>query len=107
MLMRPLVLVWALCILFHPLSTEPGRAQEPRPRLVAQTGHAASINAVAASADGRKLVTGSSDGTARLWEMATGKEVRTFQGHTDSVTCVTLSKNGKVLVTGSYDRSVR
>jgi hypothetical protein len=34
---------------------------------------------VAVSADGRKVVTGSHDMTAILWDAATGKKLKTFQ----------------------------
>ncbi len=36
---------------------------------------------VAFSPDGRTLATGSEDKTARLWEVATGKEIATLRGH--------------------------
>jgi WD40 repeat protein len=85
----------------------PSRSQETSPRLIVQTGHASSVDAAAVSADGKWLVTGGGDGTARLWEMASGLVVRVFRGHTDSVTSVALSPNGKWLATASHDRTVR
>jgi WD40 repeat protein len=42
------------------------------------TGHSGEINSVAFSADGRIALSGSDDGTAKLWEIATGKEIRTY-----------------------------
>src|SRR5947209_874378 len=36
---------------------------------------------VAFSRDGRQVVTGSNDHTARVWDLATGKEVQRFMGH--------------------------
>src|SRR5207249_5471 len=47
------------------------------------------------------LVTGCQDGVARLWETATGREIRSFIGHKDSVNAVALSGDGKWLATGS------
>lgn len=49
-------------------------------RVVFQTGHASTISAVALSEDGRFIVTGSGDETAKLWDVASGQEVRTFTG---------------------------
>lgn len=49
-------------------------------RVVFQTGHASTIGAVALSEDGRFIVTGSGDETAKLWDVASGQEVRTFTG---------------------------
>src|SRR5262249_31973592 len=40
-------------------------------------GHTAPVTALAYSADGRFVVSGSEDKTARLWEVATGKVVHT------------------------------
>ena len=45
--------------------------------------------------DGRRLLTGSWDKTARLWDVATGQEVRTLTGHRDSVWGVALSADGR------------
>ena len=59
-----------------------------------QTGHASEIMSVALSGDGRYVVTGSVDNTAILWEVATGKNIRTFEGHTSVVSCVALSRDG-------------
>jgi WD40 repeat protein len=41
-----------------------------------------SVNSVAFSPDGRLLASGSDDSTIKLWEVATGREVRTLSGHT-------------------------
>ena len=48
-------------------------------------GHAGMVSDVAFSPDGRVIVTGSYDGTARTWEVATGTPLRTFTGHADAV----------------------
>jgi WD40 repeat protein len=43
----------------------------------------------------------------RLWELATGKEVRRFTGHEDSVWSVAVTPDGKYVVSGSGDKTVR
>ena len=55
------------------------------PELVVNKGHSDSVTSVAFSPDGRYVVTGSGDHTAKLWEAATGKELRTFGGHSSGV----------------------
>jgi len=81
--------------------------------LVAQLGHSVPISSVALSGDGKWLVTGSLDNTARLWEVATGREVRAFQGpskagsFTTAVSSVSMSSDSKLLVTGSLDNTAR
>lgn len=57
-------------------------------------GHTDSVNDVAFSSDGTLIATGSSDGTARLWDSATGKEVRQLLGHTGAVYAVAFSPDG-------------
>jgi WD40 repeat protein len=47
-------------------------AGTPEPRLL--TGHASRVNAVAVWADGQTAVSGSSDGTVRMWDLAAGRE---------------------------------
>src|SRR5262249_26022113 len=42
-------------------------------------GHESSVLGVAFSPDGTRLATGSRDGVAKVWDVATGRELRTFQ----------------------------
>jgi WD40 repeat protein len=62
---------------------------------------------VAFAPDGKTVVTSSADRTARLWDVATGKESRVFTGHTDTVLSVTFATDGRTVVTGSVDNTVR
>ena len=50
-----------------------------------QIGHASDVTAAAFSPDGRTALSGSGDKTLKLWDVATGQELRTFTGHTGSV----------------------
>ena len=43
---------------------------------------------MAASEPDRELYTGSSDGTARSWNVETGQALRVFEGHQAPVTCM-------------------
>ena len=78
-----------------------------RPRLAAQLGHAGRVNAVVYSPDGRWLLTGSNDGTARLWDAASGRELRSLKGYTSAVMSVAFSPDGKRLASGSADNTVK
>ncbi|MBI3482064.1 MAG: WD40 repeat domain-containing protein, partial [Bacteroidetes bacterium] len=74
---------------------------------VIQRGHELAVVAVAVSPDSNYVVTGSRDKSAKLWELSTGREVRSFLGHDYSVTSVDISSNGKYLLTGSNDETVK
>ncbi|MGA9773120.1 MAG: hypothetical protein WBV94_29085 [Blastocatellia bacterium] len=54
-------------------------------------GHLSSVFSVAFSPDGKYMLTGSWDKTARLWDVKTGIEERRFEGHSDMVSSVTVS----------------
>lgn len=49
-------------------------------QVVLQTGHSAQLSAVAVSADGRYMLSGALDETAKLWDVASGQEIRTITG---------------------------
>ncbi|MFZ1681760.1 MAG: hypothetical protein WAT70_12150, partial [Rhizobiaceae bacterium] len=70
-------------------------------------GHDGSVTAAAFSPDGRTVLTGSWDNTARLWEAATGKELRRFEGHENWVTAAAFSPDGRTVLTGSWDNTAR
>ena len=53
------------------------------------------------------MLTGGNDGTARLWDTATGAEIRYFEGHGAPVTSVVFSPDGAMLLTGSDDGVIR
>ena len=57
--------------------------------------------------DGRHVVSGSDDKTVRLWDLATGQEVRRFTGHQSSVRSVAVTPDGRYVVSGSLDKTVR
>jgi WD40 repeat protein len=59
------------------------------------------------SHDGRRFVTASTDGTARLWDAATGKQILVFKGHADNITSVAFSPDDGRIVTGSDDHTAR
>ncbi len=79
---------------------------QPR-KLRTLEGHTSLVNAATFSPDGRRVVTGSADNTARLWDAQTGQGLRTLEGHTDWVRAATFSPDGRRVVTGSDDKTAR
>ncbi|MBW4620286.1 MAG: hypothetical protein KME17_13145 [Cyanosarcina radialis HA8281-LM2] len=71
------------------------------------TGHTGPIQSVATSFDGQTLASGSRDGSIKIWNLSTGKEIRTLTGHSDLVWPVAISPDGRTLVSGSDDKTIK
>jgi WD40 repeat protein len=65
-------------------------------------GHQGGVHAVAFSPKADRLVSGSLDGTLRLWDLTTGKELRQFAGVTDQIRSVDYSVDGKQILSGHF-----
>ncbi|MCH7919763.1 MAG: hypothetical protein IIC50_17475 [Planctomycetes bacterium] len=70
-------------------------------------GHTTGVRSVAFSPDGTRVLTGSRDETAKLWDAETGQEIRTFLGHTGWVFSVAFSPDGTRVLTGSRDHTAK
>jgi WD40 repeat protein len=62
-----------------------------------------SVLSVAISPDGSKVLTGSSNSSAALWNVATAERLQIVTGHTKPVTSVAFSENGQRMMTASDD----
>ena len=82
-------------------------AQQPKPELLLPLGHTDDIESVAFSPDGLLVLTGSADGTARLWDISSGKSVAVFAGHDQAVHAVAFARHGKAILTGSCDGTAK
>ena len=71
------------------------------------TGHDGGLYEVAFSPDGRLLATASWDGTAGMWDPATGEHLRTLTGHDGAVAGVAFSPDGCLLATAGRDGTAR
>ena len=67
-------------------------------------GHEGAVNSLSQCLES-ELVSGSWDGTAKIWDVETGKVKETLAGHTHAVSVLTLP-NG-ITITGSQDKKIR
>ena len=69
--------------------------------------HREFIHSATFSPDSRRLATVSPDRTAKLWDAATGRELRTLSGHSDWCYEAAFSPDSRLLATASSDRTIR
>src|SRR5205823_9264822 len=71
------------------------------------TGHPDLIQDLAFSPDGKTLASCGYDKLIKLWDVPSGKEVRTLREHSDSVYAVAFSPDGKLLASAAADRAIK
>jgi len=77
------------------------------PGLAVLTGHTGTVEDVAYSPDGSRILTTSMDHTARIWDARTGAQLRVLTGHTEWVRSAVYSADGTEILTGSLDGTAR
>ncbi|NXM59193.1 RACK1 kinase, partial [Illadopsis cleaveri] len=70
-------------------------------------GHSHFVSDVVISSDGQFALSGSWDGTLRLWDLTTGTTTRRFVGHTKDVLSVAFSSDNRQIVSGSRDKTIK
>ena len=89
--------------------TDALRPAADHPQLVVQVGHYKDVKFGAFFPDGRRVLTGSVDGTTLIWDASMGKQVRRFAANEagEGVWSMAFSPDGIRLLTGSDDRAAR
>jgi WD40 repeat protein/tetratricopeptide (TPR) repeat protein len=70
-------------------------------------GHKEGVGSIALSPDGKKIVSGSWDGTIRLWDLATGVQLAILRGHSGRVCSVGISPDGTRIASCGDDGTIR
>ena len=91
-----LIIVFNLSLLAqieHPIET------------VIQKGHIMPVSATAFSPNGKYIATGSLDNTIKVWNLKSGKEIRSFNAHSGKIKSLEFSVDGSKLLTSSVDNT--
>ena len=67
-------------------------------------GHTNAVESAMHSPDGKTIVSASDDQTIRLWDAATGEQLRILKGHEGSVYSAMYSPDGKTIVSASMEQ---
>ena len=82
--------VWLGIVAILSINSAAAFASE-KPEIFVQMGHTHNVTSVAFSPDGKYALSGSIDKTIKLWDVATGREIRTFSGSTARVTSIAVT----------------
>lgn len=96
-----------LCLLAFLCAAFATQTTTEKPELILQTGHSEKIEAIAYSPDGQYIATGSSDRTIKIWEAATGRELRALKSGNTGIKALAYSPDGRVLASSGNDGKLR
>jgi WD40 repeat protein len=74
-----------------------------KPEIYVQVGHTKDVTCAVFSPDGKLVLSSSQDKTMKLWDVATGRELRTFSGPRRRVVAVAISRDGRFAVSNDED----
>jgi WD40 repeat protein len=70
-------------------------------------GHTSLVLCLAWTADGKTLISGSTDHSIRTWNTTTWQQISVLTEHTDFVWGIVISPNGRILASASWDKTAR
>jgi len=71
------------------------------------SGHHGEVSKAAFNPKGTRVITGSSDKTAKLWDTENGECIQSLEGHSDEIFSCAFNYEGNTIITGSKDNTCR
>jgi WD40 repeat protein len=96
-------LIAAIVLLAAPMVSAQPAAQPTR----TFSGHLGAVTMAEFTPDGKTIGTSSADHLLKLWNAATGEELKTLTGNTAPVSSMAISPNGLVLASGARDNTIK
>lgn len=75
--------------------------------LEVKNAHSDTVQSVDFSGDSKSLVSGAADKFVKVWNVADGKLIKSFEGHTHQVLGVSLKRDGRIIASAGADASVK
>ena len=70
-------------------------------------GHTDSVFSLAITPNGEYIVSGGGDKTIKLWDINSGKCIKTLDSHDNEINSVVVTPNGKTIISGSSDKTIK
>jgi WD40 repeat protein/serine/threonine protein kinase len=86
---------------------KPSLAPPGGPLIRTLEGHTSWVHAVTLTPDGRCAISGSGDGTLRVWDLEGNLSVRSLARHTGPIKAVAVTPDGRRAVSASSDHTLR
>ena len=99
-----LLIVLFICLAFWPVLPS---FSVVAPDDISLEGHTKPITSLSFSADGKRLASGSMDGSVRIWDAKTGSQLLTMEGHHAGVGRVLFSENGRGVVSADVTGTIK
>lgn len=57
--------------------------------------------------DGNRIVSGSGDGLINVWDIKSGRVLKTLKGHTEGILVIALTPDNSRIISGSQDNTLK